>query len=128
MQFDCWLHVYILAIYFMLLSVSFIGPHLGFSRPVLSTADLRSAVGSKVEIPAKVPISLHDQDGTKDSVVSYGRLLAAGCSMHPFAAQSVTDLVSYALFRALFLSWDFILPIAPTLTFLNATATFVICV
>ena len=32
--------------------------------------------------------------------------------MHPLAAQSVTDLVSYALFRAHFLFGDFVLPIA----------------
>ena len=32
--------------------------------------------------------------------------------MHLLAAQSVTDLVNYALFRARFLFGDFVLPIA----------------
>ena len=120
----------ICAIYFAFLSVSFIGLHLGASCLVHPAADMRSAVGSKVDFQPRFDkfFEFTRQSWRKGFCNVGSRLFAAGCSVHRSAVQSVADLVGYALFRVFrFVSWEFVLPAAPTSTFLNSTTTLVTC-
>src|SRR3954468_19085533 len=77
------------AINFMFSSVSFIGSHLGVSYLVHFCNRLATCNRIKRLTSSQGSISLHDIISIKDSARVRGRLLAAGCSAHQPAAQSV---------------------------------------
>src|SRR3954465_3597480 len=86
---------FVCAIYFAFLSVSFIGLHLGASCLAHPAADMRSAVGSKVDFQPRFN-KFTRENWRKGFCNVESRLLAAGCSVHRSAAQSIADLIDYA--------------------------------
>ena len=93
-------------------------------------ADMRSATGSQVDFQPRFDKFFRVYTTKLAQRILQCREPIARCRLlgAPSAAQSVADAVGYALLIAFgFVFWEFVLPVPPTSTFLNATTTLVTC-